>query len=88
MTVARELASFLTPPAVAKSLGVKPSKIISWIKRGELVAIDVCENRGRRPRWRIAPEELQRFLESRSSRKPARATRRRNAVSAVTEFFQ
>jgi transposase len=78
---------FLTPPAIAKRLRVKPSKVIAWIKRDELVAIDVSENRGRRPRWRIAPEELQRFLESRSSRHPARAARRRKPVAAVLEFF-
>jgi transposase len=77
----------LSPPQIARRLRVKPSKVIRWIRTGELTAIDVSEKRGGRPRWHVAPEDLQRFLESRSSRRPARATRRRKAIAQVTEYF-
>jgi excisionase family DNA binding protein len=79
--------AFLSPPQIARRLRVKPSKVIRWIRTGELTAVDVSQKRGGRPRWRIAVEEFERFLQARSSRKPTHAPRRRKRQLAITEFF-
>jgi len=55
--------SFLTPPEVAKRLRVSPDKILAWIRRGELKAVNVSN--GGRPRFRISPNDLGAFLTSR-----------------------
>ena len=52
----------LRPADVARDLGVNQSKIIAWLKSGELRGIDVSLHRGRKPRWRIAQETLDAFL--------------------------
>jgi len=44
----------LTPPEVARRWGVAPETVISWIRSGELKAIDVSARPGiGRPRYRI-----------------------------------
>ena len=59
---------YQSPPDVAKKLGVNPAKVLGWIERGELAAIDVTHNHGTgRPRWRITPEALADFEQTRSS---------------------
>jgi len=45
---------YLTPPQVAKLLAVKHDKILSWIRTGELRAINLAARQGGRPRWRIS----------------------------------
>ena len=60
--------SFLTVPQLAESLGCDQQKIIEWIARGELIAVNIASNpRGARPRWRILPSEWERFLAARQS---------------------
>ena len=74
---------WLTPPNIAESLGVDPAKVLVWINSGELEASDVATKRGGRPRWRVSPEALERFLENRkcsASSKPVRVQRRRAEV--------
>jgi excisionase family DNA binding protein len=51
----------LTPPAVAKMLGVNPDKVLSWIRKGELHATNVTAKPGGRPRYRIEKEDLDAF---------------------------
>lgn len=48
----------LTPPEVARRWGVKPSKIIGWIRSGELRAIDASASVGGRPRYLIDLDDL------------------------------
>jgi Helix-turn-helix domain len=78
-----------SPPAVAKKFGIDPEKVATWIRNGELRAINVATRIGGRPRWRILPEDLEAFLLSRQS--PAaptrRAPRRRRNPAEVTEYF-
>jgi hypothetical protein len=80
---------YLTPPQIARRLGVKPSKVNGWVNSGELVGIDVSERRSNRPRWRISPESFAAFLAARSSR-PATLTtshRRPRKQETVIQFF-
>ncbi len=55
----------LTPPQLAKRWGISPEKVIAWIKRGELAAIDVSATRGGRPRYRIDETDIADFEQSR-----------------------
>lgn len=65
-----------TPNALARRLGVKPQKVLAWIARGELRAVNLADHTGGRPRWKILPEALAEFFASRQS-SPAPAPRRR-----------
>lgn len=60
------VSAFLTPPEVAKRLRVRRDKVLDWIRRGELRAINVSDG-GKRPRYRITPTDLERFLRSREA---------------------
>lgn len=77
---------FLTPPQIAKLLGVGVDKVAAFIERGELVAVNTSLTGGR-PRWKVEPEALRRFLDGRSNRpKPAKPIRRREIPKAGKEY--
>lgn len=80
--------TFLTPPQVAKQLGVEPAKIIAWIQRGELKASNVADREGGRPRWRIAAEALDDFLSRRQAIQPPPRThrKRRSQPADIIEY--
>jgi excisionase family DNA binding protein len=78
---------WLTPPEIASRLGVARDKIMAWIRRGELTAVDLSESRGRRPRYRVDPRELERFLARRATTPPpAKTARRAPRPANVREF--
>ena len=78
---------YLTPPAVARRLGVKPERVIRWIKRGELKAINVSDGK-QRPRYRISAEALAEFERRRAVVPPPEpAKRRRRRDTKVTDYF-
>jgi excisionase family DNA binding protein len=52
---------YLTPPAIARLLRVSPDKVLGWIRRGELRAVDVSDSL--RPRYPVSPDDLDAFLE-------------------------
>ena len=79
---------FVTPADIAKALGVNRTKVLAWIRRGELRAVNVAATSGRRPRWRIAQEALDAFLIARSPTPPLHAVRRRRrADPQIIQFF-
>lgn len=57
----------LSVPEVARRLRVKPDKVRGWMVRGELIGVNVASKPSGRPIWRIAHEELNRFLRARQS---------------------
>ena len=78
-----------TVPALAEALGCDQQKIIEWIARGELVAINIASNpRGARPRWRVAHSELERFLAARQSQPPAPPAKRKRTNPAIIEYYK
>jgi len=82
-------ADYLDAPRIAKQLGVKQQRVLSWIHSGELRAVDVSENGKRnRPRWRIARQALEEFLRERSNRKPTPPPRRRKGRGEIVEYFK
>ena len=78
---------FLTPPQVAKRYGVSEEKVIGWVRRGELRAINLAARRTGRPRWKIAFADLMAFESGRSAVPVQRASRPRRKRSDVIEYF-
>jgi hypothetical protein len=79
--------AFLTPPMVARLLGVAAEKVVGWIRSGELAAFDASTRQGGRPRYLISRDALADFQARRAVR--PKPTRRRRKVQAGTEvdFF-
>ena len=78
--------SYKTPPEIAKELRIRPDKVLTWIRSGELVAVNLAENIGGRPRWRISEADLQDFLRRRQATPPPKQTRQRRAKPAKSYF--
>ncbi len=62
------LPSTLTPTQFAEIMGVAHGKVLGWIRNGDLQAINVADDRNRRPRWRILRNQAEAFIRSRSNR--------------------
>ena len=75
-----------TPAEISEALGVNASKVSSWIRSGELEAIDVSLRRGAKPRWRISPASLESFLLRRSAAKPVPRVSRSRKPKATNEI--
>lgn len=70
------LEPFLTPPEIARLLRVSPEKVIGWIRRAELKAVNVS-NSTFRPRYRVSRECFEEFLQSREVPPPLPRPERR-----------
>lgn len=70
-----------TPAAIAEALGVNTDKVLTWIHRGELRAVNVAVSTVGRPRWRIALEDAEAFMRRRTTGPAMRVTRRRRKVA-------
>jgi excisionase family DNA binding protein len=80
----------LTPRQVAERLIVDRDKVLSWIRSGELPAINVARRAGGRARYRVDAADLAEFLQRRRVRPTAnvaRARRKRMSIGDVIEFF-
>jgi excisionase family DNA binding protein len=73
----------ITPPRLAEQLGVNVHRVLGWIARGELAAVNVGD--GVRPRYRILPQAVEAFLAARSA-KPAPKARRRQKEKRASGF--
>ena len=78
---------YLSPPAIARRLGVSHGKILAWIASGELRAADFATVRGQRPRWRVAETDLTAFLARRTTSPPPEQRRRRRTKQEVIQFY-
>jgi len=56
---------FMTAPSVAKILGIGAEQVLAYIARGELRAVNT--SLGDRPRWKIDPEDFDKWCQSRSN---------------------
>ena len=66
---------YLIPREIAIRLRVSPEKVLGWIRRGELCAINVSN--ATRPRYRINPDDLEAFLRRREVQPPPPRQRRK-----------
>ncbi|MFM9961772.1 MAG: hypothetical protein ACKV2Q_11160 [Planctomycetaceae bacterium] len=78
------MSRYLTVAAVADQISLSVPAVLALIHRAEIVASNVSIGT-HRPRWRIADEELTRWLTSRQSGPTPRITRRRRSA-AITEY--
>jgi len=77
---------FLTPARVAEELGVKPERIIGWIRSGQLRGVNLGDGL-KKPRFRIAPADLEAFLIARTVQPPVPPVRRRRQPEEITQFL-
>ena len=75
------------PSDVARKFGVSVSKVLAWIRRGELRALNLAENQaGKKPRYRILPEDLEKF-EARRAVSPTPPASRKSKADLVYKYF-
>jgi hypothetical protein len=68
----------MTPPKLAKLWGVSPDKILTWIRSGELRAVNVATDSNSRPRYLIDQRAIEQFEATRLVEPVHRTTRRKS----------
>jgi len=78
----------ITPPELAARWGIDPAKVLTWIRSGELRAIDAATRPGGRPRFLIDQRDIEAFERRRSVQAPSPTpTRRRAKQPDIIQFF-
>jgi hypothetical protein len=78
----------LTPPELARLWGISPDKVLTWIRRKELRAINVATGQNGRPRYLIDIEDVRAFESRRAVAAPVESRPRAKRTSPdVIEFF-
>lgn len=77
---------WMTPPQVAKTLGVGVDKVVGWIRSGQLAGANLGDGQ-QRPRFRIGPEALERFLASRTMAPPVPRVAHRRKAKEPMEWY-
>lgn len=80
-------ATRLSPPQIAQRLQVSPETVIAEIRAGRLRAIDLARPGSRRPRYRIAVEDLEAFENRRTVVTPAKLPVRPRRDQGVARFY-
>jgi hypothetical protein len=62
-------------------------KVRGFLRRGELVGVNVATNLSGKPQWRITGESVERFEKRRSSAPAARTTPPRRRRPPVVDFY-
>lgn len=77
------------PKAIAKRYGVGLPKVLDWIKRNELGAVNVASDPSGRPRWRVRDCDLLAFEMKRMNRPqpPITSRVRRTPAGEVPRVF-
>jgi hypothetical protein len=65
---------------------VGKDKIRAFLRRGELIGVNVASTLAGRPQWRITRESVERFERRRSSEPTAKPPRRRKRIEMVDYF--
>ena len=78
----------LTPPEVARQWGVSIDKVLTWIRTGELRAVNLATRLSGRPRYRIDINDLRDFEQHRAVVPPPPPQRtRKKPPTDVIQFF-
>lgn len=80
----RDFRRYRTVAEVSDHIDLSVPCVLALIHSGDIVASNVSSGT-QRPRWRIADDELTRWLTSRQSGPTPRITRRRRSA-AITEY--
>ena len=73
---------YLTPPMIAKLMGVSEDKVRYWIKSGELEAIDISKSKNQRPRFVVHRDAFEDFQRRRSPSPAPKQTKRKRKQDA------
>lgn len=74
--------ALLSPQQVARRLGCSVDQVRDIIRSRSLSAVNISQNpRGQRPRYRVKPEDLERFIAERTLGPVVRRPRRRPAYT-------
>ena len=90
LTWAREQKSetdWLSPPQIAKMLGVKPDKVLYWIHTGKLQAVNVATQEGSRPQYMVTPAAFDLFKNRRTTQPPVKVKRARRVEPCGKVFY-
>lgn len=82
----QEPAAGLTVRDVARRLRVGEDKVRTWIRNGEIRAINTARSLCARPRWVVPREALERFEQRRAGVPPPTPPRRRRRP-ATTDYY-
>jgi hypothetical protein len=66
---------------------VGPDKIRAFLRRGELIGVNVATTLSGKPQWRITAESVQRFEQRRSSALSPRAPPRRRRQQGILDYY-
>lgn len=79
----------ITPPELANRWGISPDKVLNWIRKGDLKAINVASAHNIRPTYRITEDAIEAFSSQRQPipQTPIPRKRRRRQDADVIEFF-
>ena len=66
---------------------VGADKIRAFLRRGELIGINLASSLSGKPLWRITPESVERFEQRRTSAPAPRPPRRKRQVAGAIDYF-
>ena len=77
----------LTVADVARRYRVGEDKVRSWIRSGELSAVNTASALCGKPRWVVLHEALARFEKRRTGSASAKSTRRRTKKTSFIDYY-
>lgn len=77
----------ITPPRLAARWGIDACKVVSWIKSGQLKAINAAASLHGRPRYLIDETDVAEFEQRRTVTVEPKPTRRKRQSASIIEFF-
>jgi hypothetical protein len=78
---------YYTPPRLARLWAMDPATVRSLLESGQLRGFNVARRNSRRPRWRISPEAMQEFEQSRAAIPKVETKRRPRRQTKGKEWF-
>jgi hypothetical protein len=84
-TVQAPLAGF-TVTDLARRWRIGEDKIRAFLRRGELVGLNVAANMSGKPQWRVTVESVEQFERKRTSAPPPKPQRRRRSPALVDYY--
>jgi hypothetical protein len=71
---------------LARRWRISPDKVHTFLRRGELIGVNVASNLSGRPQWRITQESVDLFERRRSSAPTPKPVRRKR-VSQIVDYY-